>query len=77
MRLGAHTRRQVAVEATSDPRTVERYCQGLPIRSTSEVRIRAALDRLGLEMPRAAAEADTRAGGVVQRPVTMRVLGGT
>jgi hypothetical protein len=43
MKLGGHELRRLAVAAIVDPRTLLRYFDGQPIRSTSATRIRAAL----------------------------------
>lgn len=49
--LDAHALRQVAVEAMVDPRTVARLLAGGEVRPLSAQRIRAALSRLGFEVP--------------------------
>ena len=47
--LVAHDVRRIAVEAICDPRTVERFLRGEEIKDGSEIRIRAAMVRCGLE----------------------------
>lgn len=48
----AHVRRQIAVTATRDERSVKRYYRGEPLRQLSELSIRAAIRELGLPDPR-------------------------
>lgn len=45
--VSAHDIRRIAVAAMTDPRTIQRYLKGEPIRSTSKARIEAALAALG------------------------------
>jgi DNA-binding LacI/PurR family transcriptional regulator len=47
MQLNPAQLREVAVKAYADPRTVARYLSGLPVVSTSAMRIEAALVALG------------------------------
>lgn len=47
----AHDVRRIAVESCTDPRTVNRYLRGEPIRSTTSARIAAALAKLGIPVP--------------------------
>jgi hypothetical protein len=47
--LSPHDRRRIAVEAMSDPRTVDRYLAGRRTASTTSARIRLALTKLGLQ----------------------------
>lgn len=44
--LSAHDLRRVAVAAECDPRSVQAYLEGRPVRSTTEARIRRALEGL-------------------------------
>lgn len=46
--LSAHDTRRVAVEASTDPRTVVRFVRGQKTQSTTAARIRAAIERLAL-----------------------------
>jgi hypothetical protein len=46
--LNSHERRQVAVEAVCDERTVRCWELGKQLRPTSRLRIERALERLGL-----------------------------
>ena len=46
--LSAHWIRRVSVESLTDPATVKRYLDRRPIRPMTELRIRTALERLGL-----------------------------
>lgn len=45
----AHDIRKVAVEAMVDPRTVERYLDGKPLKGLTRERIRRAMVTLGYE----------------------------
>jgi hypothetical protein len=45
-RLTAHQRRRLAVHACLDPRTVDRFLAGLPVRSTCLARLEHALAEL-------------------------------
>lgn len=45
--ISAHDVRRIAVAAMTDPRTIQRYLKGEPIRSTSKARIEASLAALG------------------------------
>lgn len=47
MKLDAAQVIQVAARSFSDPRTVQRYLEGLPLRSTRRAAIEAALVALG------------------------------
>jgi len=49
--LSAQDRRRVCAEAACDERTLLRYCEGAPVRSTSAYRIAKALVALGLMPP--------------------------
>ena len=53
-RITAHERRRISVLAAVDPRTLDRFLSGKPIRSTCEARIRLAL---GLPAPASTIEA--------------------
>ena len=49
IKLTEHVRRRIALEASVDPRTVTRYCQGLPVKGRLAVeRIEEALRKAGL-----------------------------
>jgi hypothetical protein len=49
--LPLHRLRQVAVEASTDPRTVERVLRGKPTRGLQRERIELALIKLGIPLP--------------------------
>lgn len=53
--VSAHDVRRIAVAAMTDPRTIQRYLKGEPIRSTSKARIDAAVLTLGIPAPSAPA----------------------
>ena len=55
--LPPHTRRQIAVAAYVDPRTVERWMHGRPMKSTVAARITQAVKDLGLDIKPAAKDA--------------------
>lgn len=44
-KLTAHEVRRIAVDACTDTRTVERYLNKLPMKSTTAERVRGALER--------------------------------
>lgn len=49
IKLTEHVRRRIALEASVDPRTVARYCQGLPVKGRlARERIEEALQKAGL-----------------------------
>jgi hypothetical protein len=49
IKLTEHVRRRIALDASVDPRTVTRYCQGLPVKGRLAVeRIEDALRKAGL-----------------------------
>jgi DNA-binding LacI/PurR family transcriptional regulator len=48
MYLDPHTRRQIAVEAKCEPRTVGRWLRGEAVRQSIAARIRAAAAQLGI-----------------------------
>ena len=47
--LTAHETRSIAVVSMTDPRTVRRFADGGPMKSTTEARIREAVVQLGLD----------------------------
>lgn len=47
--LSAHDRRRIAVRAVCDPKCVNRYVAGGPLRATTIERIESALRVLGME----------------------------
>lgn len=48
MQLTPHQLREVAVKTTCDPKTVQSFLAGRPVRSTTRARLEAALSELGL-----------------------------
>ena len=75
--LSAHDTRRVAVEASTDPRTVVRFVRGQKTQSTTAARIRAAIERLALAQ-RDAGEATSEPGAtVVRRLFELAAAGGT
>lgn len=57
--LSAHEARRIAVEATTDPRTIQRYFSGGAVQSTTLLRIKSALAVLGIPDPQASPAAST------------------
>lgn len=49
--LSAHEVRAIAVAAFANPKTVERFLAGEPVRSTSAGRIKKAMAELGIALP--------------------------
>jgi hypothetical protein len=50
-KLTPHDARRVAVTAGTDPRTVEAFVAGRPMRSTTASRVAEAMRSLGMETP--------------------------
>jgi len=46
--IDQHTARRIAVESVTDPRSVQRFVAGEPVRTMTALRIREALARMNL-----------------------------
>lgn len=59
LRLPEHVRRRIAVAAEADPRTVKKFCDGIPIKGLVGDRIARALRKEGF-LPATPADSETK-----------------